>query len=386
MEVLQHKFSNKSRKAAPYLNCVKNSLSKHRTPFVPTTAVNRTSLGKTKQFKTRRGKIHVVPKAAVNRTASGKTKQFKTRRRKRHVVPKAAVNRRTSSGKTKRFERRRQINLYSAPCSTCKTADKCKLYLSKICGGYFDGQRERRCFEQVANLNFTGKSHLTKKYSRMNYSTTSQNKPSGITLHNQCISNAQRVSQNCNGLLRSNCIKSSVRSAKLIRMRMENVKHILTLNPNIKIIHNFRDPRATVYSKSVATSRKDPKRNTKIVEIAKGTCKKMRQDFAARDVLEEQYPHKFFTLRYEDLVFSPLATVERLYSFIDAGAVPASVHRFLKQNMKSHLKVGRGRMSVRARNATVSATRWKTELSKQLITGINKQCHDILHRLNYDIM
>ena len=123
-------------------------------------------------------------------------------------------------------------------------AYECKRFLNRICGEYFDSKRESNCFNKTCPSNGNCQSNIGyPQASDVHYTFNGADEYKAFTNHNHCIQEVEKISRQCVPLLKADCQTSSIRTAKLIRLRMENVANVLKQDPSVKVIHYFRDPR-----------------------------------------------------------------------------------------------------------------------------------------------
>ena len=266
----------------------------------------------------------------------------------------------------------------------------CKNKVGKHCGSFFDDAREFRCFEETFGQQYPQRntifesnnfmdtySKLSDALQHLRPNTDSMNV---LSPHNRCISNAQKKSDICISKLEKQCKQSSIRGAKVIRMRMENVALLLKHDPEVKIIHYFRDPRGLELSRSKGMT---GNKQTAMIKDAEFTCRKMRTDIQIRKQLEHTYPNNFMVLKYEDLAIDTIATAERIYQFLRMR-IPTVLRDWLNASTQGS-ETHRAALSTAQRNGTAAAMRWRIELPAQTAQAIAGVCGDILEELGFEI-
>jgi len=104
------------------------------------------------------------------------------------------------------------------------------------------------------------------------------------------------------------CNKTTISVVKTIRLRMNGVMPWIMKNPNIKIIHLIRDPRAQTKSRL-----KQPQQFKCEKSNIPTYCKSVFDDLE----LGNQLPPQMYRLvKYEDIVSDPMPKIEALYQFI----------------------------------------------------------------------
>ena len=266
-----------------------------------------------------------------------------------------------------------------------EVANKCKRYLSKYCGQYFDGRREFSCFKNTYLIDYNTtltNNHIFYQHPKRSVADM-LGKPMqrDFDKHNECMRRAKLESTKCIAKLRSPCKNASVRGAKVIRMRMRTVRALLARDPSIKIIHYFRDPRGLELSRSVGmTGNKDKA----MIADSVVTCRKMKQDILERKLLEQMYPQSFKVLRYEDLAMSAFDTTNEVYDFI-GSTMPPEVYAWLKTNTHNPNAPMHNNLSTSRKNSTETALRWRSKMNESTIADIAAQCEFVLNELGYDV-
>lgn len=148
--------------------------------------------------------------------------------------------------------------------------------------------------------------------------------------------------------------------------------------PNVKIIHQLRDPRGTV------TSRRSNSRlaYTDIQKEAKLLCRKMAQDISERHALEAKYPGVFLQTRYEDLADNPAEILQKIYEHIDEP-----VPQELLENMQTHTQAdnqrSRGGFGTFRTNSSATARAWMDKLTSDEKDVLDTACRDVFDIIGY---
>ncbi len=157
----------------------------------------------------------------------------------------------------------------------------------------------------------------------------------------------------CHKVFHSLCSQQGFRGVKTVRGTMASVGGLLERNPNLRVIHLIRDPRAVVLSRQhfdesgrglysgsdgeenllpssfqVAGTRKVTLLNNRhgiigkfkqqfdIVKESKLYCSSVARDVRMRKELEKRHPGALVEVIYDDFVQAPLNYTEKLYDFI----------------------------------------------------------------------
>ena len=182
---------------------------------------------------------------------------------------------------------------------------------------------------------------------------------------------------NCLDYIKTTCESRPYKGAKVLRARMSFMEKMLEDFPNMKVIHQLRDPRGTV------TSRRDNQRSysKNIVEEARLLCKKMVDDITTRLMLERKYPGVFLATKYEDLASNPSETVTAIYSHLD---IP--INDKVSSWIKSATSGGKdmGGFSLTRKNSTATARAWTKKLSVDEKNGIDEVCAEVYRLVGYE--
>lgn len=117
--------------------------------------------------------------------------------------------------------------------------------------------------------------------------------------------------EDCVGIMKADCLTSKYIVIKTIRFSMENMRFLLEKNPNIKIIHLLRDPRATIRSEIFM----GVGRWQDIVNVSRTLCGRIMEDIEMFKIFQKDFPNRILRIRYEDLSRYPIDTSKLMYSF-----------------------------------------------------------------------
>ncbi|KAK2156934.1 hypothetical protein LSH36_202g09011 [Paralvinella palmiformis] len=203
------------------------------------------------------------------------------------------------------------------------------------------------------------------------------NKQSGRTgvayqRYTACIGRLEHAVYPCRKYFTESCERSSLRVAKTVRMTMEATEKLLRSNPDLRIVHLIRDPRAVVFSRA----RFDPSVHglysgspMNHVKEATAYCSIVRRDISKRKRLELLYPGAFMEVLYEELIADPEALVERIHDFIGVS-FEAERRNWLKRTMLAW---------------SGDPKRWRTELPPHIIRTVDRVCEGLYKYIPYNV-
>ncbi len=205
--------------------------------------------------------------------------------------------------------------------------------------------------------------------------------PAAFTRYAQCISRLGSQAWRCLPKATSVCEKSQIRSLKAVRFNMDAMEELLTMAPDVKVIHYIRDPRG------VARSRVRAKLLSRIakgnmVTDARLYCEKALHDVMIRRHLEQLHPSTFMQMRYEDLAQDPMGATHKIYGFLGLP-VPENVLKWV--HASTHASMAGGTFSTVRKNSSETAFAWRSEMLPDAIESINKVCSELLDVMDYPL-
>ena len=176
--------------------------------------------------------------------------------------------------------------------------------------------------------------------------------------------------------LETRCLNTSIRTAKILRLKMPFMEHFIQSFPDMYMIYYVRDPRGISSSRNGAIGPSKPRR---WVEGVLRMCDEMSTDLAALRSLEVVYPGLFLTVRYEDLVTNTEQVLDVMYKHIRMEPLK-EVADWLKESMSSSENKG-----VQKVNATKVVNSWKTRYKRVDIHYVTNHstCNGLLRTLDY---
>lgn len=171
----------------------------------------------------------------------------------------------------------------------------------------------------------------------------------------------------------------SVVAVKTIRFHMARALALVQSDPDVKIVHLVRDPRAVLLSR-----RKLGFCNwTDLANEASYLCSRMSRDLklalAARDTLKGRYLLK----RYEDTASSPVEAMDLLYSFV--GLVSSAEDQAFAKNLSKSSKQIKPCPTCKGAvyNAKEISQVWRKSIAHKDAQTISGLCQDVMELLGY---
>lgn len=173
------------------------------------------------------------------------------------------------------------------------------------------------------------------------------------------------------------CKAAKHRVAKVLRIDLSYTEVLLEENPNLKVLHLFRDPRSII-SSHFATSWYPLKasRNVtgKIESDIKVLCKRMRYDIDAGLYLLNKFPDRVNILQYEDLIQDSTEKGGKLFKFLGMNN-SKNYQRFIVETM--NIK------SDKYTKGEIGEFSYRQKLSWNIVKKIDTVCKDVLISLGY---
>jgi hypothetical protein len=196
----------------------------------------------------------------------------------------------------------------------------------------------------------------------------------------QCLNKIRLNASKCDGYLKSICQQRQFRTIKTVRATMDSVEELIVHNPNLKVIHLFRDPRPVMVSREkfkassyglYSVSSSDKKLN--LAKEARLYCSTVMRDIHNRKILQEKYPNKIIEVIYDQFVLDLVNNTKELYKFIDIP-FPQSLQEWL-------IKSSHGIQN--NKNATFIASKWQSKLTFKDAYAISEHCRDLFQTVSY---
>lgn len=197
--------------------------------------------------------------------------------------------------------------------------------------------------------------------------------------YKECITHQKIRALRCLSKVTSACLNSTIRSVKAIRFSMDVMEELLTLVPDLKVIHYIRDPRGLALSRMKTGLLSQVSRHDMVTE-ARLYCDRVMHDLKIRQTLELRYPNTFMQLLYEDLAQNPQRATRQSYDFLGTP-VPKEVPKWMHQ-MANASTDGAGFDTQRV-NSSQTALNWRAILTESKVQSITSACADLVDTLGY---
>lgn len=187
--------------------------------------------------------------------------------------------------------------------------------------------------------------------------------------------------QICARELKKVCEKSQIIVLKTIRVKLRDVKALLSSLTNLKIIRLVRDPRAALFS-----------------QLHYGMCSKMNGglrgctnflcEWQEIDILEEKLisaecPDRLMVVEYENIARHPIQTSVELYDFIDADFTE-EIKNYIYNITMAGESNNCGICTTRS-NSSEHIDSWKKEMTPKFIHLVNTRCSIVMNHYSYDV-
>ena len=171
----------------------------------------------------------------------------------------------------------------------------------------------------------------------------------------------------------------------MLRITLGGLESLLEHNPNVKVLHLYRDPRAVIHSR-IETSghplRGSSKGSREVIQSAKALCDKMMIDFDQGVKLAEKFPDRFRFIHYEDLVLRQ-DNVRKLYEFVGMK-FDAEVLRHVYA-IKTNEAERRDDVKEKDRRMN-NALWWRTYMTFEVVKQMDTECSHVYSKLGYPVI
>ncbi|XP_033745336.1 carbohydrate sulfotransferase 4-like [Pecten maximus] len=178
----------------------------------------------------------------------------------------------------------------------------------------------------------------------------------------------------CREKFANQCSDSKARVSKVPRISLNLAAQLLKTEPNLKIIHLLRDPRAIMLSR-------DAFKWTPAPEGSLSLCKKMKEDYLESDIIKKTHPERILTVFYEDLVQHPKESVQEMYDFAGFEFDERAVNHLRRMTQIKTKSISPG---TTYRNTSAQfAMSWRTKINRTILELMEPGCRDVYKLLGY---
>ncbi len=189
---------------------------------------------------------------------------------------------------------------------------------------------------------------------------------------------------NCRKIFRNLCQQGKFRGIKTVRATMASVGDLLERNPNLRVVHLIRDPRAVVWSRkhfgqsgqglfSIQKSNGGKKQDMNMVKEAELYCSAVLRDVRMRKELDKKYPGALVEVIYDDFVQWPLNYTEKLYEIIGVDPGNKTWEWLLANTQGAEAK----------RNSSYISHKWERNIPLLAAKRIDKKCASFFEEIPY---
>lgn len=195
--------------------------------------------------------------------------------------------------------------------------------------------------------------------------------PEAFKNYSTCMQIVREKAKPCEQMLGEFCKKADFRATKTVRATMDVVETLLERNPNLRVIHLIRDPRAVMVSRSeFYDTGRSMYAQGDIAKEAKVFCQSIVEDIRKRKELEKKFPGALMEVVYDGFVQDPVTYTQKIYEFLE---VP------FKQEVKDWVVL----KTMVEMNSSYIATKWLGKLQYNEVMGINGPCGGLFTGVNY---
>lgn len=195
--------------------------------------------------------------------------------------------------------------------------------------------------------------------------------PEAFKNYSTCMDIVREKAQPCIQMMEEMCKKAQFRATKTVRATMDAVEDLLERNPNVRVIHLIRDPRAVMVSRSefYDTGRSIYSQGD-IAKEAQVFCQSIARDVQVRKGLEKKFPGAIMEVVYDGFVQDPVTYTKKFYEFLDVPYKDEVNEWVVKKTMVEM-------------NSSQIATKWQGKLQYDEVMGINGPCKALFEGVNY---
>lgn len=201
---------------------------------------------------------------------------------------------------------------------------------------------------------------------------------SAVDAYRKCTGYFYQLHHNCVPLLTHYCKMSRLRVYKTIRSSAELTLDVAIKHPNSYIIHQMRDPRGILVSRTYYKAMSLPLR-----QEAEKLCAKLLADLRTFRQLQREGV-KIFQMKYEELASDPAYMLEKIYKFVNE-TLPDSTRQAVLESTHSSVFFESGFFYTSRKNGSKTAFAWRNTLKEADKKVIDVICHEFLTEARYSI-
>lgn len=174
------------------------------------------------------------------------------------------------------------------------------------------------------------------------------------------------------------CTLAKYRVTKMLRISAEFIENFLQINPQLKIVYLYRDPRAIITSRLKTHTRP-------IRELVTAVCKKMDIDSSTVIQMASKYPQNVILVSAESIAKYPVNISRQMFEFLDLKFTKSDENQVnsLSNWDSKRKKLREGNFNPYKNNGFVSSMKWRTVLSQETKDIVDRLCQSVYQRLGY---
>ena len=234
-------------------------------------------------------------------------------------------------------------------------ASGCYKYTRNICGERFGVK------DKLSDMNMC-KNILWNKQEKTHRNEWQES----LSNYSWCIQGNMDKIEECIPKLSKSCSESPVRAMKTVRATMDEVEPLLKADPNFRLVHLYRDPRAVYRSRRHQSWTWSAFENSEqpMWKTASVYCQTALYDYKKRKELELKYPGKIKTIIYDQFMSDPEKAKKEIYDFIGMTLPPDSESE-KKKEVKRAINPLQNRKQA-----------WENDLKPDLVRDIELTCQE----------
>ena len=237
------------------------------------------------------------------------------------------------------------------------TLTDCPKFIYRICGRRFGDPRtltnQKICKKYLWNKQLDV---VTKGRKRM------------FDIYTMCIEKDIEKIQRCVPILEEACMGCEVRAMKTVRGTMDEAETLLNSDPNFRLLHLYRDPRAVYRSRHVQSwtwSSYETKSEMPWTTAAV-YCQTVLHDYHKRKQLEEKFPGRIKSIVYDNFMVDPERARREVFVFLGMPVTP--IRNMTKA--ESMAKIQQKEINPKQ----ISSQKWESELTPDSVREVEEAC------------